>query len=267
MHNGLYTRMVWRPTSSVVRWTKHVAEHKKSNNTQSRWRKNHFIYQKRTNSHIGMSSLSVSFKLFHKTSFCTRDVTKKLDTRAPHTTLRRAGRRRTGSLVPFRSKLLSHGDGKAMSRLYNAHTHRRARHPMHKHHAELPSSLNKRTPTPTRANSVYPQFRRQNETRISTIHLSARVWERSQYRNRCISFHAGKYWKCWCVRMRRYTNLAYAKPATREWDRNCSSHPLYIPSWYRSAAVPFDRSSGRWSFQGCHLILNLCYSLLKQIYK
>ncbi|CAK1582748.1 unnamed protein product [Parnassius mnemosyne] len=54
-------------------------------------------------------------------------------------------------------KLLSHGDGKAMSRLYNSRTHL-YKHPTHKHENELPSSLNKRTPTQARSNTVYPLF-------------------------------------------------------------------------------------------------------------
>lgn len=135
-----------------------------------------------------------------------------------------------------------------LCRASTTHTHSRARHPMHKHESELPSSLNKRTPTLPRANNVYPQFSRQKEMRISTMYSWLRARKSRRYRNRCISFYAGKYWKCWCVRMRRWTNLAYAMPAKWEWDRNCSSHPLYIPSWYRNTAVPFDRSSGRWSF-------------------
>lgn len=60
--------------------------------------------------------------IINKTSFITRSFTEKFDASVAHTSVWRAGRRRTGSLVSFRTKLLSHGDGKAMSRLYNSRT-------------------------------------------------------------------------------------------------------------------------------------------------
>lgn len=141
-----------------------------------------------------------------------------------------------------------------LCRASTTHAHHNARHPMHKHESELPSSLNKRTPTPTRANIVYPSTAARAR-RVYQQYVSDNEFERDADTTTDVySFHAGKYWKCWCVWMRRWTNLAYGKPAMWEWDRNYSSHPLYIPSWYRSAAVPFDRSSGRWSFKGYHLI-------------
>lgn len=85
-------------------------------------------------------------------------VTIKFGGNEANASVQRAGRRRTSPLVSFRTKLLSHGDGKAMSRLYNSRTHS-YRHPMHKHERELPSSLNKRTPTQARSNTVYPLSR------------------------------------------------------------------------------------------------------------
>lgn len=74
-----------------------------------------------------------------------------------HAPVERAGRRTTSSLVSFHTKLLSHGDGKAMSRLYNARTHARATPRVHTH-AELPSSLNKLARTQMHAHTVYPLF-------------------------------------------------------------------------------------------------------------
>lgn len=134
-----------------------------------------------------------------------------------------------------------------LCRASTIHAHSRNRHPIHKHKPELPSSLNKRTPTQMRANTVYPLFMKlERESNINNPLQFAGARETS-ISNRCISFHAGKYWKCWCVRVSRRINLVQAMPVAREWDRNCSSHPLYIPSWYRRAVVPFDRSSGRWS--------------------
>lgn len=61
---------------------------------------------------------------FIKQVFCTRRDTKKFNAEVSHTSIARAGRRRTNWLLagamPFHTKLLSHGDGKAMSRLYNS---------------------------------------------------------------------------------------------------------------------------------------------------
>lgn len=99
-----------------------------------------------------------------------------------------------------------------MSRLYNSHTHSLSRHPIHKHESELPSSLNKRTQTQTRTNNSEQRLPPVRETfeRDGNINNALR---RSSVRetsllNRCISFHAGKYWKCWCAWVGWRTNLA-----------------------------------------------------------
>lgn len=87
-------------------------------------------------------------ELSKSTSFSIRRFSKKLDTIGAHACVEHAGRRRTNSLDSFCSKLLSHGDGKAMSRLYNSRTQSYLT-PYAQTRSELPSSLNKRTPTQT----------------------------------------------------------------------------------------------------------------------
>ncbi|OWR45812.1 hypothetical protein KGM_206675 [Danaus plexippus plexippus] len=77
-----------------------------------------------------------------------------------------------------------------LCRASTIHAHSRNRHPIHKHKPELPSSLNKRTPTQMRANTVYPLFMKlERESNINNPLQFAGARETS-ISNRCISFHA-----------------------------------------------------------------------------